>query len=236
MIYWTSYTFWFCHHRLGLGRLFDGIILLNDDREALWALLDLVRDFIRFWDDCKEALQAVLEEFELHVLIATPEEEVDLDPVTLPEPGSDLGRLYVHVVGRGADLDLSLLRLGDLGFRLHLLVLLLLLILILAVISDTYYWRIGIRGDLNEVEPEFTGLCEGICGGKNAEILAFRPESAYLARPNAFIHPDLGLVSLCCVLRESHFYDCSTKILLALLHLFLWRGRNVRKKLQQSAF
>src|SRR3990167_10555430 len=106
MICFLSYVFWFLlrstlsrlrGHKWLRNRLFRGVPL-KGDREALWALLDLVSDFIRFGDNSKETLESFFEKPEFHIFIAAPEEEVDFDTVPLLEPGGCFRCLDTHVV------------------------------------------------------------------------------------------------------------------------------------------
>src|SRR5262245_30604319 len=67
-------------------RGFFGCIALKGNRETLWALLDLNSNLVAFRNDRKKTLQALLQEIELHVLVAAPEEEVDFHAMAFFKP------------------------------------------------------------------------------------------------------------------------------------------------------
>src|SRR3990167_9279251 len=108
----------------------------------------------------------------------------------------------MHVAFGGAYLHLSDFRLRHMRFRLHILLLFLLFVLELAVIGYLGYRWIGIRGYLYEVKAQFPRFRERILYLHDAEILAFWPDYAPLARAYTLVHPNEGIRA-----REVHFVN-----------------------------
>ena len=106
---------------------FFGGIALKCHGEAFGAFLDVHGYFVPLGDNGQEALKAFFEEVELHVLVASPEEEVYFDAMTLAQPFGYFVSFDSHVVLGGADFDLRFFGLADMGARLNLFVFFLLL-------------------------------------------------------------------------------------------------------------
>lgn len=193
---------------IGRNRRKDGLfarfITLEGDRKPLRALLNRLGNLIRFRDNSKETLEALLQEAEFHVLIASPEEEVHLDPVPLLEPSPRFRSLDAHVVLRSPDFDLDFLGFRDLHLRFNLLVLLVLLVFEFAIIRDLADRRLRKGGDLDEVEPGFVGFLERLVDLKDAIVFGVRADDAHLGHADALVHAHTRLVLLSGVFGEAH--------------------------------
>src|SRR3989344_3209357 len=182
-----------------------GWIALDDNRKTLGTFLDVFGQLVALWYDGQEPLQTLFQEAELHVLVATPQEEIDPDAVTLLEPRGGLGRFDVHIAFGRPDLDLRYLRFGGVRFRFYVLLPFLLLIFEFAIVGDFAHRGSGVGRYLDQVETHFLGFFDGFAGWQHAEILAFRPEAAHFQGADALIHARSRLIDLRCVLRESHW-------------------------------
>ena len=104
-----------------------------------------------------------------------------------------LGRVVAHVDLRaelhflGLDLALVLARLLGLDR---------LIVLVLAVIHDAADGRIGVRGDLDQVETLVLGDAAGLHGGINAHLVSVVADQPAFAHGDLFVEP--GLLSSYC--------------------------------------
>lgn len=130
-------------------------VVLYRGREPFWTFSDGVGNLVWFGNEKEESLEALLQEIEFHVLVASPQEEIDLYPVPFFEPLCDPRGLQCKVVLAGADLDLDGLGLGYVRFCLDFPLLLLQLVLELTIVRYFSNGRICPRRDFNEVESFF---------------------------------------------------------------------------------
>src|SRR3989338_5134432 len=190
-------------------------VAFEGDGEALGAFLDGFGHFVAFGDDREETLQALLKEFEFHILVAAPQEEVHFYAMTFFEPRGRFARLYLHVALGGADFYLRDFRLRHVSLRFDLFVFFLLLVFEFAVVGNFAHRRLRVGGYLDEVEPERLGFRKRLANGENAEILGVGADDAHFRRPDTLIHTRALLFSLRCVLCESHLlrelYSCVTQ-------------------------
>ena len=122
-------------------------------------------------DDLEKAFETFLEEFWLHVLVPSPEEEVDFDTVAFLEPLRGALGLELLVVFASSYLHLDALGLSTVALGLYLTCLAASLVTVLPVVHDLGYWGLGIWGDLDEVELSFFGGLDCICERKGTKIL-----------------------------------------------------------------
>ncbi len=128
------------------------LFLFDNDSESLWSLGDILGYLVLYGDELHHAIEALLEEVDIHVLGASDEEEVDFDTIALSEPLGDLLGLELEVMFPGTHFDLDNLEFAHHDFRLGSLLLLFFIVLILAVIHDLRDWRSSRGRDLYEVE------------------------------------------------------------------------------------
>lgn len=151
---------------------------LEDRREAFGPLLYRIGELVVLGDELEEPLQTLLEEAELHVLVASPQEQVHLDPVALLEPVGGPFGLKLHIVVAGAYFDLDRLGLGRVGFGLHLPALLLSFVLEFTIFHYFSNRGDGVGAYLYEVQTEVRSPLDGLGKGQNAQVFALGADDA----------------------------------------------------------
>ncbi len=104
--------------------------------------------------------------------LPAPEAQGDLGLVAFAEKPHQASQLHLVVVLVGAGPELHFLDLDLLLLELGLVLLLALLVLELAVIHDPAYRRLGLGGDLHQIEIRFLGLGQGFPQADDTQLLA----------------------------------------------------------------
>lgn len=137
--------------------------------------------------ELKQAVHAGLQEVLVQVLSSAREEEVELHPMALGEPGARLFSLELEVVITCTQFNLDGFDLHHMGLRFSHLSLLSLLVLILTKVGNLSYRRHRVRGDLNKVESGLCGKFKSLLESDDTMVLAFRPDNTKLSGADLMI-------------------------------------------------
>lgn len=146
----------------------------------------------RYANKLHNAVEALFEEFDIHILRAAREEEIDFDALAIFEPFGDFVSFQGEVVVTGADFDLYGFDFDYRRLCLRALLLLLLVVGVLAVVHDLGNRGSSSRSNLNQVEVCLLCLFEGFGEGNNTQVLALSTDNAELRGLNLVVDADLG--------------------------------------------
>lgn len=180
---------------------------LYGELQPFWSALVRVGHFVLLSDEVKQSVQALFEEFFIHILGASGEEELYFDAVSFLQPfRSGLG-LELEVMIAGGDLYLDRLGFGSFRSRLGLFLLLIRFVLELAVVHYLRYGRICIRGYFNQVEAFALGRFKCFFKAQKAEIFIVRTYDAEFFGPYLIVYSfaQIGCMSLMDKLDNSLF-------------------------------
>src|SRR5215204_1213519 len=120
-----------------------------------------------------------------HLATAKPDGRFDF--VAILEPPARVLHAILVVVIVSSRPELHFLDRDRYLLLLRLVCLLLRFVLIFSKIDDPANWRIGVRSDLNQVQPFLPGGAHGIAHVHHAQLLSFLANHAHLRHANSVI-------------------------------------------------
>ena len=161
------------------------LLLPNSDREVASVELRLALSDGVFGEKTEDLVQEILTDFFVRHF-ATAEDNHNFDVVTIFKETFDFADFDVKVVVADFETDFHLLKLGLFFASLFAIFSLFfhLLVLVFAPIDDFDDRRVGVSGNLDEVDASVTGEKLGFTARHDAELLSISSNYAYFRITN----------------------------------------------------